>query len=349
MTHTLTKVAEYEIEIDSVTAPDFTHYQYFQEAGKEYFSFLNKVTQEINFYNLETKTLAFKIPLYYEGPNSVGNLQGFNSGYHVHNLDSIFVLNRNYGKLFLVNGNSQVLNDYQIAYDKAIPSPVIAPNAPMYLKDHRVHLINIQTGMNHFGVNKNYRSDYATSLDIQNDENQTYLSYPESYSKGIWGITLHTISRTIDPHKQRFFVSYPIDDYIYEYNLDGHAVGKYEATSSLKEKSMSMKKRHFTPRGRKNYYLSQSKYTNILFDPHRQLIFRECIGSIPKEALNENRLVFPDRALVMLDKNLKKIGEIKEPGNQRLVLFFNEKGIHRYVETNNEDVLRFEVYEVTEI
>lgn len=349
LTHKLTKVGQYELELDSVTAPDFTHYQHIKAEGNEYLSFLNKLTQEINFYNLQTQKLAFKIPLYYEGPNTVGDLKGFNSGYFIHSLDSIFVLNRNLGKLFLVNRNSQIVSDYQVAYDKAIPSPVIAPSSPMYLHDKKAHLLNIQTGINHFGKNKDYDSDYASILNIQSQETQTFLSYPEPYTEGIWGISLHQISWTLNPMSQKLLVSYPIDDHLYEYDLNGQPLGKHLAGGSLKTEPASMEKRHFSAQGRKLYNLSQSKYGLIKFDPYREILIRECIGAVPETSFTSTGFKPADRSIMLFDKSYNKIAEITEPSNKPLILFFNERGIHKYVETQDEDKLIFEIYEVSEL
>lgn len=346
LTHTLKKVGQYELELDSVTAPDFTHYQHFKDGEEEYLTFLNKLTQEINFYNLKSKQLAFKVLLNYEGPNSVGDLKGFNSGYYVHSLDSVFVLNRNLGRVFLVNSNSEVLTHYQTAFDKVIPSPVIAPSAPMYLHNNKAHLLNIQTGINHFGVNKNYDSDYASIINLQNLETQTYLTYPEPYTEGIWGIGLHQISWTLNPLSQKFLVSYPIDDYLYEYDLNGQPTGKHLAKGRLKTEPTSMEKRHFSAQGRKRYILSQSKYGLIKFDPYHEILIRACTGAVPETALTSTGFKPADRSIMLFNKDYQQIAEMTESSKKPLILFFNEQGIHKYLETENEDKLTFEIYEV---
>ncbi len=347
LTHTLVKVSEYEIQIDSVTAANFIYYQHYREGSREYFTMLNSITQEINFYNLKTKALAFKVALEFEGPNAVGNLKGFNSGYYIHNLDSIFVLNRNRGSLFLINSRSELLKSYKTAHDRAIPSPVIAPFAPMHVKGNKALLLNIQTGMDHFGRNKEYRSDYASIIDLKHEEHEGFLSYPELYTTGAWGINLHRISWAIDRQKERLIVSYPLDDNLYEFDFKGQISSTKLARSHIKTQHKSIDKDDLSYSARKAYDVSQSKYGSIMYDDIRELHLRECIGEIAAEKYKNNPRSRAERTLVLLDSELNKIGEVPRSAPGELVMFFNEEGIHQFIQTENEDILKFEVYEVS--
>lgn len=344
-THTLQKIGEYEIEIDSVTAPNFVHYQYFQNDGKEYFTMLNRISQEINFYDLDSKKLAFKIPLIYEGPNSVGNLQGFNSGYFIHTLDSVFVLNRSYGRLYLINGNnSQIIDEYVFEEDGQTPTPVIAPHAPMFVNNNQAYLLNIQQGIEYFDKNDTYNSNYASVINLENKSQSKFLSYPEVFSEGAWGFELHKLGWALNTTKNEIVVNYAIDDSIYVHDLNGKLKSSHMAKSLLVPRPKSIGRNQNDYNGRKMHLLSQGKYDQIYYDPIRDIYLRDCISPLSEEDIFNGVIHNYERSTVLLNGDFEKIGEIAEPTRGRLVLFFREDGIHKFVPTENENSLHFEIY-----
>jgi hypothetical protein len=271
LTHTLKIVEEYEIHIDSITAPNFYHYQHLTINDKDYFSLLNRITQEIQFYNLDSKELDFKIPLHYQGPESIGNLQGEYSGYYIHNTDSIFALNRNTGRLYIINSQSEKIDSYNIVQEKAYPSSILSSFAEPLITNHKVYLLNNQSSINYYKRNKKYRSDFATILDLNNASKSYFLSYPESYRKGQWGDFLHRKSWAIDRDKNRIIVSYPIDPYVYEYSLGGKSIGKHLANnSSIGQPRSITKKEGASNKSEGHYYLSQDRYGKMFYDPIRK-------------------------------------------------------------------------------
>ena len=347
-THTLKKVAEYEIEIDSVTANNFIHYQHYTENDKEYFTFLNRVTQEINFYDLDDKSLAFKVTLPTQGPNRVGTLEGFNSGYHIHNLDSIFVINRVAQRLFVMNQHSQKVGEIEFAREGYSPTPILAPFAPMKVIDNYAYFLNIQGNINYMSKNKRYNSDYATVIDLENSQKDFFLSYPEVYTKGAWGLELHRISWAINSNNH-LIVSYPLDEHLYELDLNGNIINQHKASASKVSKARSIKRSEKSRREVRAYYASQGKYGQVFFDSVRNLYLRDAFSPVPKSAALEGLIHNYERPVVILDQNFKKIGEFDEPSKSPLVLFFNEQGIHKCIQGLNEDLLKFEVYELATI
>ena len=349
LTHTLEKIDEYVIPLDSMTPADVVNYQYFKNNTNEYFTVFNKITQEINFYDINKRELAFKIPLYFEGPNSVGILPEFNSGYYIHTLDSIFVLNRNRGRFFLINRESQIVNQYNFLRDPDLPSALIAPYAPMLVHKGHALLLNIQSGMKHTTRNKNYRSDYAMRMSLKDNQSDYFLSYPNIFTKGIWGFNLHRLSWAFDTIGEKIFVSYALDDKIHSVDFNGNLLSEDFAKSKIVQKPESLtKKQGRTREGLLQYYHSQSKYGQVFYDPVRDILIRDCISGIPidKQEAGEMNIT---RSLVLLNKDMVKIGEVNEPLNGFLRFFFNERGLHKNVTSENENLLKFEVYEYRKI
>lgn len=349
LTHTLKKVDSYEIEIDSITASNFFHYQYFKDQENEYFTMLNRITQEIQFYNLESKKIDFKIPLDIQGPESVGDLQGLHSGYHIHNLDSIFVLNRNSGEMYIVNRHSKKLTDFSIVEDKAKPSSVLGPFARPFIIDGKVYLLNNQSSIDYHKKNRKYRSDFASITNLNNLKKEYFLSYPDSYKRGKWGDFLHRKNWTINKDKQRVVVSYPIDPYVYEFNLEGRLLGKHMAGNSTLSTPKSMTKKQYSSMDEENkYFLAQDRYGIIFHDPIRKVYLRDSHTGIDMDNPRAKKIKSL-RKIVLLDENIKKIGEVELPSFERLKFFFNDTGMHRILDSKNENILKFEIYELVEI
>ncbi|OEK06687.1 DUF4221 family protein [Roseivirga misakiensis] len=345
LTHTLQKIGEYEIPVDSMTTTNFIHYQHIQEGGKEYFSMLNNIKQEINFYDVKKRELAFKIPLIIEGPNGVGNLDGFNSGYYVHNLDSIFVLNRNRREFFLINRQSELINSFDAFRDKDVPSAVIAPFAPMIVHNDEAILLNIQNGMKYFSRNKSYRTDYATKVGLTNRDTEYFLSYPDIFTTGSWGFDLHRISWAFDLERERILVGYPLDHNIYTLDFDGRLLEKAPARIESVKNVISISKRQFKSKsGPLEYYLEQPRYGQVFFDSKRRIILRDYTTGVSVEKQKQG-IIQGERVLVILDENLKKTAEVKETSLGMMVLFFNEDGLHKYIPSDDENKLKFELYD----
>lgn len=345
-THQLKKVGAYHIEIDSVTAGDFIHYQYYKEGDNEYFTLLNPILQEINFYDLETKSLSFKIPLKYNGPDRVGTLDGFNAGYHIHSLDSIYALNRKYVKLFLIDSQSRKRAEYNLKEGR-LPSPVIAPFAPMLVHQGNAIMLNFQSSIDYFSRNKKFRSDYATILNLTDSSQQQFLSYPEIYSDGAWGLDLYRVSWVFDKQKERIVINYALDNQLYVYDFDGNFINSFKASSPLMKKPRSISKKQSTSKtGMEQYYFSQSKYEKLFFDENNRIYLRECVSAISIDDQNSGRPGAFKRSIVLLDEDLNKMGELDASHLGRLRWFFHKNQIHLFVPDKEEDRMKFEVYNI---
>lgn len=349
LTHTLKKVEEFEIEVDSVTAPNFMHYQYYQGEAGDFFTFLNPIDQHILFYDLNTKMLERKIALNFQGPESVGALQGLYSGYHIHNLDSIFVLNRNTGKLYIVNEQSVVVSSLNFVDDKANPTSLLGPFARPLIKGNEIYLMNNTGSIDPHKRNRSYGSDFASVINLKSADSKDFMTFPAAYTKGIWGDFLHRKSWAIDASKEKIVVSYPIDPKLYEYNLDGELVNTHMAANPYFKKPSSMSRKQRSDRtGQSKYFLAQDRYSLIYYNPFDEVYLRDSQAGIDLDKPGpRKRKSF--RRLMILDANLKKIGEYELQTFERLKLFFTEQGIHRITEPTEEDIIKIERYELVEI
>ena len=89
---------------------------YTDKEGKEYLTFQGYASNEIIFYDFESKKLAFKIKPEIDGNNGVGQF----AGYYISNLDSIFLTNIYIEEIALVDTASLLKKQY--TYDQTIDS-----------------------------------------------------------------------------------------------------------------------------------------------------------------------------------------------------------------------------------
>ena len=102
-----------KFRLDSVTKNEIYSYSIYNDNdGKEFFVFQNQGKNTLLFYELKKQNLAFKIDYPIEGDNGVG----FGDGYYVHNLDSIYIPNRDVKVISLINKTCKLIDKY--VYDK---------------------------------------------------------------------------------------------------------------------------------------------------------------------------------------------------------------------------------------
>ena len=112
--YTLTNTGSIAFKLDSDTKNDMFSYCLYEDSDKTYFTFQNRNSNDILFYDMDDQELKFKISPFIEGNNGVGLI----SGYYIHNLDSIYLTNMDIKEMSLINRNCIVLDKYSYEYDK---------------------------------------------------------------------------------------------------------------------------------------------------------------------------------------------------------------------------------------
>lgn len=348
---TFKSVGELLLPIDSITAPNFDHFQLLETDTGAYISILNRIHQDIQLYDLESGALRLKIPLYYTGPNSVGALSGHNSGYYIKSYDSVFVLNRNSGLVYLVNFHGDVSKSFSVIEDKALPSPIMSVEGrPVFFQD-KIILMNNQSGINVYSKIDNYESIFASIYDLNTGGLDTrFLSYPNVYSEGIWGDFFHRISWAFVPKEKQIHVSYPISEFIYVYNLDGTYNSKYLATNKAFDFIESMESEDYVSTQKEAQYLfSQNRFGTIIYDSYNDLIVRDSHEGFDIEYPDYSRSE-PYRSLLLIDVARKrKVGEFKLASGTRLLGFAFEGKVYIHEEIQNENFIKFNIFEIVRL
>lgn len=79
-------------------------FPYTDKDGHQYISFQNGFKNQIVFYDIQTKEMAFKIDLDIEGDNGVG----FFLGYYIDSLDSIYLTSLQLPEIYSVNKEGKI-------------------------------------------------------------------------------------------------------------------------------------------------------------------------------------------------------------------------------------------------
>ena len=348
---------KYEIYLDHLTSSFELASQYLPVwRGEEAFAFLNRKNNEIKIYQLNTGLLSDSIQYQKDGPNGVGRIYEF----HIHNEDSIFLNSKFSYRIYLINQESKILNQYYLLPKNTefgmggIPkgsSQTALPSMPIWhpptLIDHFLY-INSSADRDIFKP-EYYDSELIYRLNLQTGEYDYLIEYAEKYKGNVWGVGFESVYSLYNKNNYSFIFSFPIEDHIYE-TRDFNSFEKHVFKSSLvpEVKPMSKPTNEFSIYYK--YFKSNSAYGSILYDPNRKVYFRIANLKIEDDNYNEptNALSNPqDFVVIVSDDSFNLIHEerFKQPKNGQYVprmSFVNKTGLNiAFIDYDNEDKLTF--------
>ena len=99
--------------LDAETKNEMYSYAVYRDkTGKNYFTFKNRASNTLLFYDIDTESFEYKVDFPVEGNHGVGLAEG----YYIHNLDSIYLPNRDVKEISLSDKNGFLHAKY--SYDK---------------------------------------------------------------------------------------------------------------------------------------------------------------------------------------------------------------------------------------
>lgn len=325
---------------------------YTDKEGKEYLTFQNQVENEILFYDMNTCRLEFKITPEIEGGNGVGRFLG----YHIQNMDSIYVTNY-FGaqEISLINKNA-MLKD-KINYEKADDGTPLSffcfvthSYKPATVIGRKMY---IYSGPDRF-VEKD---PVAAVLDMDTKSIKAlpfiYPDYPGSETKIKKYGHENDYSRCFDG--ERFIYSFYFDENIYV------MPPAHDSVRSIKVKSGFMDKVNLADELKATIedLCINSGYGNLLYDKYRDVYYRVAYpqtvmdkGVRAMELLEYGRRNF---SIMLLDKDFNVIGETMFPDytyNSKLMIM-REDGLYisdsHYMNPDfSDDVLSFKKFDLVE-
>jgi len=320
---TLVESGDISFALDSVTP--FWHYSinYSKIGSDEQFSMINTPDNSIIIYNLSKPGFPKKIILDYDGPNGVGHLE---AGSHLLlSADSILVYNPNYGVLYHVNSSGKIINKYTIinlkgtGLSKAIPEP--SSLSPIIKNGHYILFpCTIHKRLNSY---ENYAS--ILQLDLKTGQIAYLAPLPPIYSNAYWGEPFKYVpSITVSPVPNELVISYPVDPNLYKTVINGESSKSVSMGSKYFHQIIPMK--NDVSFGTTNfindysqeqviYSLSSADFASIKFDLYRNIYYRIAYLRPSADSVKMGYRT-PDFSLIISDKDMSKIAEVKFSGEK---------------------------------
>jgi hypothetical protein len=316
---------------------------------------LNWSYNQIQIYDLDKDELIKSLDFEIEGDQGVGNVFGF----HVHNLDSIFLFGQMESRIYLTDTSGLILNkiNYNIpdGYSSAFVHPTYFYSPP-----------SIQSGemivKTHFFGNyrdvtndelKNKHMVYSIDLESGNT-NLLSHTYPEDYLS----LGLKHFEPSIAVGKKKIVYSLFGDHRVFYADSFNESLDSKEAKSSYLDNTLKL----FPVDGGRfenQYYMNAySRYDNLVFDKYRNVFYRFAYPTLDLEdenAVLRLRNAPGPFAILVLNESLDVIGEtlFEESVFLPTNFFINEEGLYLSINhpdnpENKEEYLSFQLLKLKE-
>ncbi len=338
------------IPVDS-TSLNYSLYPVYHDDGvAHYFVTANANQHSLDFYDLDKRQLAKRVRLAKKGPEGVPDLRYF----YVKNLDSIFILPRNSGQLFLVNAEGRQLKKTNIdeltpgqEFGHSLMSPIIMRDSflivPKTVSEDDLKAVGTST---------------VAAINIHSGKVVEYdLKFPAAFAGKIAPLgsrrpRLALVENTIN-------VRFGMLSTIYQYDIPSRKISIFSLKSKHQAKAITLTpyvnfNQMMDKEGEKNDFEIAS-YQNLVYDPYQQVyysIFVNGIAMINENTGQKNDLDDKPISIIIADRNFNYLGEtlLKEHQHFRNFLATRDgliiSNAHFKNPNNKEDVLSFTLYKL---
>ncbi len=287
----------------------YSYAVYRDKTGKNYFTFKNRASNTLLFYDIDTESFEYKVDFPVEGNHGVGLAEG----YYIHNLDSIYLPNRDVKEISLSDKNGFLHAKY--SYDKDATNEELSRYgfSSAYFQPAEVigRTMYLYSGPNRFIE----RDPVTITFDMDTHEIKAlpfcYPDYPGSDTK-LKKFGLETaFSRCYDG--THFVYSFYYDENIYVATPAHDSIRKIAVKSSYFDKVDLPGELTATPQD----FCEKPLYGNLLYDRYRNVYYRIAYPrtTIEKEVRPFELLAYGRKnfSIIILDKEFNKIGETLFP------------------------------------
>ncbi len=312
--------------------------------------FLNWANNSLQVFDLEEEKRVKELKFDYEGPNGVMGVSGF----YVHNLDSIFLFNQRFGRLYLANFMGEVYSAirYQSPenYTPAVVQNTYFTSMPILVRDRLIVKTRFHGQINEVSNEELKEKELMYAIDLSNGTTQLLgYKFPENYL--VQGSKYFDAS--ICYVNGEFVVSYFSDHNLYYTKGLSNKFETKMAKSEFVDAVLPNMPTHEDPIALREYAYASPHYETIFFDEYRKLLLRfvfhayEMDRTIPMHELRNYSGPF---SIQIFDENLNFISEtgFKKNTYHPFDFFVNEKGLylstnHPLNPDNKENFIKFEL------
>jgi len=335
----MTKQDTYSIPLDESSGIMSSNLQFFQIEKKRYLAIGYGKATKINVYDFDKQSLIKTFQFEKEGPDGVG---GEIRGFFIENLDKVYVNGYWKRKIFLLNGNSKVIDKFSYNQDEEYPSIEPTTFCPITVIDNYLYcsgnLMNHRFVSRHQPMSRiNLLEGYTSLLGESPEITQKANFYPN-----------HQLKYTYIEDQEKFVLSFNVSDSLYVSNFQNSRKAYYAKSKFIESiDPISYDKKFEPPSKERMKYNLIGQYKGILYDKYRKYYYRIGAKTMSIEEYKENRGF--NYFLMVFDENFNLLGEVDLPGEAAPILsFITEKGL--YIANKNayfyedESEIKFDIY-----
>jgi hypothetical protein len=343
------------LEIDEETPNISPHFSYYDPDSIWFFN-LNQINNEIQMFNLNTQTLHARVKFEQEGNNGVGRIFGF----HIHNLDSIFLFPPSVGQIILTDTSKVIKSKITYKVPDGLTSAFVLSSSyyspPTVINNKLIVKSLVQAEYRTITDKQLSSNSLAYSIDLQTGNVKVL---PHFYPKGYLPNGPRHFEHSIAVTDSKIVYSFFADHNLYYADLEGSALEKKNAPSSYLKGEFE----DFPLDGRRmdsyKYLFSSPHYESLMYDKYRNVFYRFCY---PKVELDDESEIIKSRiyrklfSIMILDSELNIIGETKFEDEKFFSnnAFVAREGIYISINhtdnpKNEEDYLQFQLFELNDV
>jgi hypothetical protein len=344
----LKKISEKNFKLDTLTSIKTWYLDSYEIDSSFFLVYENSNKPSIQFYNIKEDKISFEVNLNITGPNGVGITNGF----YVKSLDSIYLLNTNDMRVFLINRNAEVQRIFsflkpneKFPYGSMSTPKIITGSPAIYYKG----MLNMAAlpGMGPTNEDSFEFGKVNIALDISTGKFNLNYGYPEMYKKRTFGNFWGKIYRA-KTHDNRIVYSFganpkvEVTDYA---TTTAHYAGSSFFDDPIPYKDVSQMRMND---------LTSTMYGGIFYDKYRKLYYRIVSGAVkdaPQGLMGSRAYDIKPLSVIVLDLNFEKVGEQLLPlkTHDPIGIFVAPDGL--YISNSNlynknlkENILTFSIY-----
>jgi hypothetical protein len=346
--HKLVKIGSKEFNLDKETAPQSNQFQIFRaKDSSEILTFLNSYNNSIYFYDFDNEEFLYKKTFEKEGDNGVGSI----FGYHIHNLDSIFIYNYGMSKLFLFDSAQSMINSYEINQNqKFSPTAKVATNSPIVILNNLVYMTGNIAG--EYSDETAENRPVLLKLDLETKEFEYQISYPAIFREANWGGGQYRwLSHYYNPVDSLMFFSFSVSHDLKFLDLkSGDVFNQYMGSNYITEIPSVSSTSLFNSISKekiRNHFIINGSYQQVGFVLSDEYYFRKVW--LPEKNFDPRNFNGFKTTLILMNRDFEKIGEMIFSPRSYGDFVISSSGLSLKKYTDKEDVLIFDQFKLKEI
>ena len=326
---------------------------YTDKEGKEYLTFQGYASNEIIFYDFESKKLAFKIKPEIDGNNGIG----MTLGYKILNMDSIFFTNGEIEEIALIDTTCKLKEKF--VYDETIEKVPLRRSystsfyyRPIYKIENKLYAVSRCN-------RKSKINPVSFTIDLETKEiKHLPFEYPKLQTKINPAKTAGSENYFSREYNGTHFIySFSYEEDIYIASIDHKTITRKSIKSRYIDKLEPLNDfGNVTLRD----LCEHAEYGNLLYDKYRNVYYRIVFPQteVPIDLKDREYMDLLDYgrkcfSIIILDKDFSIIGETLFPDYtyNPTMAFIREDGLyisasHAFSENYSDDWLKFQRFEL---